>query len=142
MAGGTGHRFDTLRTRRLAAGISATELARRSNTSDLIVSNLEAGGNCDPAVSGRIVNALAPPVAVTSTSVASPSVVTVAAHTFVTGDTVTIAGHAGSTPAVSGDYVVTVIGGTSFSIPLNVTGGGTGGTAALAGASAGQARLS
>lgn len=68
-------------------------------------------------------------VAITSSSVANPSVITTgAAHGYETGDVVTIAGHSGSTPDINGSHTVTVIDPTSFSIPVNVTTGGTGGT--------------
>lgn len=68
-------------------------------------------------------------VAITSSSVANPSVITTSAnHQLSTGQTVTIAGHTGSTPAINGSRVVTVLTATTFTIPLNVTVGGTGGT--------------
>ncbi len=68
-------------------------------------------------------------VAIATTSVANPSVVTTATpHGLVTGDRVVIAGHTGSTPAVNGAYTVTVLSSTTYSIPVNVTVGGTGGT--------------
>lgn len=71
---------------------------------------------------------------VVSSSVASPSVITSSTpHGLITGESVTIAGHAGSTPALSGPYVVTVLTPTTFSIPVNVTVGGTGGTVAGSG---------
>ncbi len=70
------------------------------------------------------------PIGVATTSVANPTVVTTSApHGFVTGDRVVIAGHAGSTPSVNGAYTATVLSTTTFSIPVNVTVGGTGGTA-------------
>lgn len=66
---------------------------------------------------------------ITSSSVASPTVITAsAAHNLATGDSTTIAGHTGSTPAISGAYVVTVLTATTFTIPVNVTVGGSGGT--------------
>jgi uncharacterized phiE125 gp8 family phage protein len=68
-------------------------------------------------------------VTVVSSSVAAASVITTdVAHGLATGDTTTIAGHVGSTPAVTGSYVVTVLTPTTFSIPLNVSIAGTGGT--------------
>lgn len=68
-------------------------------------------------------------VAIATSSVANPSVITTSApHGLETGDTVTIAGHSGSTPDINGDRVVTVLTPTTFTIPLNVTVGGTGGT--------------
>lgn len=68
-------------------------------------------------------------VVISSSSVANPSIITTAApHLMNDGDTVTIAGHTGATPAVNGTYTVNVIDATHYSIPLNVTVGGTGGT--------------
>jgi hypothetical protein len=65
----------------------------------------------------------------TSNSVANPTVVTSAtAHNFQTGDVVTIAGVSGSSPTINGVRTVTRIDATSFSVPVNVTVGGTGGT--------------
>jgi hypothetical protein len=73
----------------------------------------------------------AAPVAITSSSVANPTnILTGAAHGLTTGDQVLITGHAGSTPAIAGSYVVTVVDATNFTIPVNVTVGGTGGTVA------------
>jgi hypothetical protein len=70
---------------------------------------------------------------VTSSSVANPTVITVVAGIVglycTTGDTVTIAGHTGCTPSIAGDYELTVLTPTTFTIPVNVTVGGTGGTA-------------
>lgn len=68
-------------------------------------------------------------VGVTSSSVANPSVITAdEAHGLETGDVVTIASHSGSTPDINGEHTVTKIDATTFSIPVNVTTGGTGGT--------------
>src|SRR4051812_13236768 len=69
-------------------------------------------------------------VAITSSSVANPSVITTgSAHGLATGDITTIAGHSGSTPSINGQYQIIVLSPTTFSIPVNVTIGGTGGTA-------------
>lgn len=68
-------------------------------------------------------------VAVTSSSMANPTVITTAAHGLTTGDKVTIASHTGSTPTINAEYTITVISPTTFSIPVNVTVAGTGGTA-------------
>lgn len=68
-------------------------------------------------------------VTITSSSVAKPTVITTAtAHGLTTGDVVTIAGHSGSTPSINGEHTVTVTSTTQFTIPVNVTTGGTGGT--------------
>lgn len=69
-------------------------------------------------------------VAITSNSIAAASVVTTAAaHNLKTGDTVTIAGVTSSVPTINGSRVVTVLSPTTFSVPVTVTTGGTGGTA-------------
>lgn len=141
MAGCRGHRLDLLQARRIAGGLSVSELARRANLTDLTIQELENGGVCDPQVTERLLDVLGPSVAVTSSSVANPSVITTAANTFVTGDTVTILGHTGSTPAVDGERVATVTAGTTFTVPINVSGGGTGGTARLSATALGIARL-
>jgi hypothetical protein len=66
---------------------------------------------------------------ITSSSVAPASIITCPVpHRLTTGDSVLIAGHTGSTPTVNGDRVVTVLSPTTFSVPVNVTVGGTGGT--------------
>jgi hypothetical protein len=68
-------------------------------------------------------------VPITSSSVASPSIITCSCqHGLTSGDTVVIAGHSGSTPSINGEQTATVISTTTFSIPVNVTVGGTGGT--------------
>lgn len=70
-----------------------------------------------------------PEVAIATSSVANPTVITtMTPHGLTSGDTVAIAGHTGSTPAVDGSRVVTVLGPSSFSIPVNVTVAGAGGT--------------
>lgn len=70
-------------------------------------------------------------VVILASSVANPTVITTAeAHGLVNGQTVSISDHVGSVPAVSGHYVATVTGATTFTVPVNVTTGGTSGTAA------------
>jgi hypothetical protein len=64
-----------------------------------------------------------------TSSVAAASVITTQKpHGLTTGVPTTIAAHAGSTPAINGVQVPTVLTPTTFSIPVNVTVGGTGGT--------------
>jgi len=71
-----------------------------------------------------------PAITIVSSSIAVATVITTAApHYCVSGDTVAILGHTGSTPAVDGSRVVTVISATTFSIPVTVTVAGAGGTA-------------
>lgn len=75
--------------------------------------------------------AITPPatVAITSNSVANPTVIlTSAPHNLSNGDSVTIAGNTGSTPSINGTYTATVVDPTHFSIPVTATVGGTGGT--------------
>lgn len=70
-----------------------------------------------------------PAVPIASSSVANPTVITTTVpHGLASGDTVTIADHVGSTPAVSGALVATVLTSTTFTVPVVVTVGGTGGT--------------
>lgn len=137
-----GHRLTDLQTRRIAAGLSVTALAKAANVSDLTIRQLENGGNCDEYVTDRILAALGSAVGITDSSVANPSVITTEeAHPFVSGDTVEIADHADSTPDINGERVATVTGADTFTIPVNVSVGGTGGTAALASASLGLVAL-
>lgn len=68
-------------------------------------------------------------IIVSSSIAAATLITTTLAHGLASGETVTIAGHTGSTPAIVGDYVVTYVSPTTFTIPLTVSTGGTGGTA-------------
>ncbi len=72
----------------------------------------------------------APPVAITSNSLANPTIVTCAApHFLVSGQLVTVAGVITSIPPINGaGQTATVTGPTTFSLPINVTTPGTGGT--------------
>lgn len=79
----------------------------------------------------QLINPIVPSIVIISSSVANPSVITTAPltpHGLVTGDIAVIAGHAGSTPSINNSYTVTVVDATHFTIPVNVTVGGTGGT--------------
>lgn len=77
------------------------------------------------AVSVRVT----PAIAVGASSVASPTVLTtLTPHGLVSGDTAAILGHVGSTPAVDGARVVTVIDALHVSVPVAVTVAGAGGT--------------
>jgi len=143
-------RLDGVKARRILGGYSITELARRATCSDRTVTTLESigvvggvGGSCDVHVAQRILDALGPPVAITSNSQASPTVVTTATtHTFQTGDSVTLAGITGANGDPNGTRIVTRISGTQFSVPVNCTvAGGTGGTATILPASVGLAQL-
>lgn len=64
-----------------------------------------------------------------ASSVANPThITTLLPHGLTTGQNATMAGHAGSTPSLNGTHVVTVLDPTHFTIPVNVTVGGAGGT--------------
>lgn len=107
-------------------GWTITESANGRNTLSCQV--FSADGTYRPAIGAEVLFSRL--VTVVSSSVANPSVITTSEdHGIVGGQVVTIAGHTGSTPAVDGSYVATRINATTFSIPLNVTVGGTGGTA-------------
>ena len=71
-------------------------------------------------------------VPVTSSSVANPSIITTTVpHGLTVGGStqkVLISGHSGATPSINAEHVATYISATTFSIPVNVTVGGTGGT--------------
>jgi uncharacterized phiE125 gp8 family phage protein len=70
-----------------------------------------------------------PVVGLGASSIASPTVLaTVTPHGLASGDTVAILGHLGSTPAVDGTRVVTVVDATHVSVPVAVTVVGAGGT--------------
>jgi len=144
MPGTTGCRMDTLQARRVLAGWTVSELARRATVSDWLVEQLENGGNCSGAEAQRVLDALGgSPVALASNTQANPTVFTVTAgHLFQTGDTVTLAGVTGANADPNGSRVVTRINGTTFSVSIDCsTAGGTGGTATIDGASVGLARL-
>ena len=65
---------------------------------------------------------------ITSSSVANPSNILCVAHGMVSTESTTIAGHSSSTPDINGDHIITRIDDDNFTIPVNVTVGGTGGT--------------
>ena len=64
---------------------------------------------------------------ITGISVANPTVVTTGTHNLVTGNIVTISGS-NSTPTIDGVRTVTVLTGTTFTVPVNVTVAGTAGS--------------
>lgn len=66
---------------------------------------------------------------ITSSSVANPTVITTSASTALqTGRIASISGHTGSSPDINGIYTITVTGGSTFTIPVNVLTAGTGGS--------------
>lgn len=77
-------------------------------------------------------------IPITSNSVANPTVVTTPVdHGLTTGDIILISGVATSSPTINGQRTVTVTGARTFTVPVNVTVGGTGGTFVRANSSAG-----
>lgn len=67
--------------------------------------------------------------AITSSSVANPTVITCTGHGLETGNQIIIRNHTGSTPSINDTiYTITKTGADTFTIPVNVTVGGTGGT--------------
>lgn len=77
-------------------------------------------------------------IPITSNSIANPSVVTTpTAHGLTTGDIILISGVATSSPTINGERTVTVTSTTTFTVPVNVTVGGTGGSFVRANSSGG-----
>lgn len=68
-------------------------------------------------------------IPITSNTLANPTVVTTPVpHGLTTGQVILIAGNVTSSPAINGQQTVTVISATTFSVPVNCTTGGTGGS--------------
>lgn len=63
---------------------------------------------------------------ISAISIANPTVITSVGHGLSTNDTIQIYGT-NSTPALSGEYTVTVLTADTFTVPVNVTGAGTSG---------------
>lgn len=78
----------------------------------------------------RLIRVLARPAGmITSSSVANPTnILCPAKHFLISGQLVRIAGHTGSIPAVDGDRIVTVVDEYNFTVPVNVTVAGSGGS--------------
>lgn len=78
----------------------------------------------------RLILVLARPFGyIASCTIANPTeLATYIPHKLVTGMMVRIAGNTGSTPTINGDFQITVTGNSTFTIPVNVTVNGTGGT--------------
>lgn len=79
--------------------------------------NAQIAKEIGAALGGAITNTLANPTVVTST----------VSHNLVSGDAVNITGS-NSVPAINGNFIVTVLSATTFSVPVNCTTGGTAGT--------------
>lgn len=68
-------------------------------------------------------------VVITSSSVANPTTITANSHGLSTGNKIIIRNHAGSTPSINDTiFTITKTGTNTFTIPVNVTVGGAGGT--------------
>ena len=68
-------------------------------------------------------------VDILTSSIANPTEITTDGdHGLQTGDSVVIAGHTSVTPALDGEYTVTVTGTDTFTVPVNVSADGAGGT--------------
>ena len=71
-------------------------------------------------------------IPITSNSLANPSVVTTPVpHGLTTGQVILISGVSTSDPTINGEQTVTVTSTTTFTVPVNVTTGGTGGSFVL-----------
>lgn len=70
-----------------------------------------------------------PAAPIATSSVADPTNIAAVSHGLSTGDLVNIANHVSSTPAITGTYRATRVDDDNFTIPVNVTSGGTGGSA-------------
>lgn len=102
---------------------SATANGRDTLTCDVI----SVDGSYRPALDDEFV--MLESVAVVSSSVADPThIITAEPHGIVSGQTITIGSHVGSTPSINATYyVATRVSDVEFTIPVNVTVGGAGG---------------
>jgi hypothetical protein len=79
-------------------------------------------------------------IPLTLNSIANPTVVTTPVpHGLANGDIVLISGVSTSSPTINGERVVTVLTSTTFTVPVNVTVGGTGGSFVKANSTGGGA---
>lgn len=79
-------------------------------------------------------------IPITSNTLANPSVITTPVpHGLTTNDIILISGVATSSPTINGERTVTVISPTTFSVPVNVTVAGTGGSFVRSNTSSGGA---
>ena len=99
--------------------------------------NADANGSWNTSITLAVNEQLSSTIAaapsaktITTSSVADPTVITTSAsHALSVGSVVVIAGHSGSTPDINKAHVVTSVpSATTFTIPVSVTVGGTGGT--------------
>jgi len=76
-------------------------------------------------------------VVITSSSIANPTqILCAASHLLVNGQNVVIAGHITAVPDINAAWVITLVDADEFTVPENVTVGGTGGTVQADGVSA------
>src|SRR6185503_7525092 len=88
-----------------------------------------ASGSSRAGLPHAISGLVTPAIAIEASSVAAATILeTRTAHGLVTGDTAVVAGHTGSTPAIDGTYVVTVLTPTTVALPIAVTVAGADGT--------------
>jgi hypothetical protein len=92
---------------------------RIMNNPDAYLADFAAGFAADPATSLTWYL----PLTITSSTNASPSVVTTPTHSLTTGDVVSIDGHLVNTN-INGVWIVTVISATTFSVPMPGNGAG------------------
>jgi hypothetical protein len=119
----------------LTLGQAKTHLRITTDTEDGDVSDKaeEASAIILDYLKGRAHETVGVTAAITSSSVASPTVITTTSpHTFVNGNTVVITGHLTSVPSLNGSHVVSNVTADSFTIPVAVTTAGTGGMASIA----------
>lgn len=119
--------------------------ANRDGSTDDTQNIQDAIDDCQAADGGVVlipagnylINGLLPPIGsaitIISSSVANPTNINATAHGITDQASAVVAGHSGSTPSINGTHVVTVIDDDNFTIPVNVTVGGTGGTVTQAG---------
>jgi len=105
----------------LGADISMTPLISIQGTGTPSFA-MQTGTVSDGAVTGT--------VSITSSSVANPSNILAVGHGMVTSDLVQIDGHSvgGATPDINGFHTITRVDDDNYTIPVNVTVGGTGGS--------------
>jgi hypothetical protein len=96
--------------------------------SDLV--NVATRLDADPTLHGGYSNLIQQLnlVAITSNSVADPTIITSPSNGLVNGRIIQISNNVGSVPSINNQYQVTVIDSNHFSVPVDVTLGGTGGT--------------
>jgi len=100
---------------------------------DILLKLDQATGIILDYLKGRAHETAGTTVVITTSSVASPTVITTESpHTFLAASSVVISGHLGSVPDVNRSHVISNVTASSFTIPVVVTTAGTGGVASLA----------